>query len=290
VFALTNYGNILMENLLIQFLSLSNVVVYAITGAVAGGFGGALAYLLGRLFGSRSLTKVLSAFVIITAIQAPNFIIPALKKEVAATQAIEAIKKQRIFAALFRLHPEAEAEVKSKMDQVISASDTSAIEAKMEAYVREVVMNKYFTKHLVFASDASLSAMIRNERDIMVFLRSEPEVCVKFYLGNGSVRALPTNLFQKELDLKADVLESVGDNPSLPPQAAKVEDLVGVLAEGYRKKSYDLNNISKLGQVATLSADQGCLIATQFFDVIASLDASQSAYVFKNLIYLSANG
>ena len=135
-----------------------------------------------------------------------------------------------------------------------------------------------------------MSALLKNERDIIVFLRNNSDLCVEFYLGKISWRALPPDLFKKELDMKAAVLESVEDNPSLPPQAAKIEDLIGMLAEGYRRKGYDINSLAKLDQVANLSADQGCLFATQFFDVLASLDASQSAYVFKNLIYLSAKG
>lgn len=280
-----------MEALLIQFLSLPNVVVYTICGAVAGGFGGAVVHLLNRLFKSKSLTKVLSVLVIALAIQAPKIIVPALKKEVAPAQALAAIKKQRVFAALFRLHPEAEAEVKSQMEHALSTSAGSEFEAKTEAYVREVLMSKYFTKHLVFASDASLSAMIKNEKDIMVFLKNKPDVCVNFYLGRGLAgTALPVNLSEKELDVKAEMLEGVADNPSLPPQAAKAEELLALIAEGYRKKGYDINNLAKIDQVSNLPTNQGCLFATQFYDVIASLEASQSAYVFKNLLYLSAKG
>lgn len=70
-------------------------------------------------------------------------------------------------------------------------------------------------------------------------------------------------------------------------KAASLDDLIKIIAVAYQQKGYDLNDLAKIDQVGTLPPVEGCRIATEFSEALAFIDAKQSAYVFKNLIYLS---
>ncbi len=276
-----------MENLLFQFLSLPHVVVYAICGGVAGALAGAFGLFLGKLFKSSQLTKIATIISIGLAVQVPKFIIPELEKEVAPVIVINKLKEQRLFSVLFRFHPDAEIEMKQKMDTILRKASVEKVRMQAQAVSAEL-SNRYFSKHLLSASDESTQRLIRHNLDAMRSLEKQPSLCVGYYLGspNFDRSIMPQTLIARELDLRADVIESSVNNPSLPPQAASLDSIMNIIISEYQRKGYALSNLARIDKVESVTAEEGCRIAMEFMDAIASLDTKQSAYVFKNLLYL----
>ncbi len=277
-----------MEQLLIQFLSLPNVVIYAIFGAFGGALGAVIGALLSKIFKSEKTSRIVTIICVVLAIQLPNHIIPQLKKDIAPAQVLNQLKEQRLFSVIFRLHPEAEIEMKSKMEDVINNSPSDQVFLKAQAASAEFVA-KYFNKHLVSASDEVTHKMLQHNVAVMKKFQNKPALCVGYYLGNPQfAKDDVTNDFViEESNIKADIIESSVSNPSLPPKAASTDDLIKIIAVAYQQKGYDLNDLTKIDRVGTLPPVEGCKIAMEFSEALASIDAKQSAYVFKNLIYLS---
>jgi len=279
-----------MEEILIRFLSLPNVVIYAILGAVSGVFGSVIGSLLSKAFKLKKTSRIVTIFCIFLAIQVPSHIVPKLQKHIAPAQVLIQLKEQRLFALIFRLHPEAEGEMKAKMKEVIDNSSSDQLYLRAQAASAELVA-KYFTKHLVSASDEMTYKMLRRNVEVMKMFKNKPILCVGYYLGKPqfSKEDITNDFVTEQTNLKADIIESSVSNPSLPPKAANVDALIKIIAVVYQQKDYDLNDLAKIDQVGTLPPVEGCKIATEFSEALAFLDAKQSAYVFKNLIYLSMN-
>ena len=63
-------------------------------------------------------------------------------------------------------------------------------------------------------------------------------------------------------------------------------EIFEIITLEYQEKGYSLENIEKLDYLIQLPPRQACLIATEFSDVLASLNPETSAFIFKNLLYL----
>jgi len=274
-----------MESLLIQLLSLPKVAIYAIFGAIGGGVGA----LVSSLFKGKKKTVsyFISIIFIAIAVQIPNQLLPKLEKELAAAAILKDLKEMRLFSLVFKLHPEAESELKMRMKNIIRTSPQDRIFYDMQAASGEII-NRYYQQYLVSASDAVTYKLLQHNVTVMRRFQSQnrPELCVSYYLGTPNFKKddLTVEFIQKESDLKADVIESAVNSPSPPPKAASAETLIGVIVGIYKHKGYDVNHLKQLGEVATLPADKGCVIGMEFSDALASLDEKQSSYIFKNLV------
>jgi hypothetical protein len=280
-----------VDYLLIKFLSLPHTIIYGIVGAIAGIIGAVLGHVLGKLFNARKASGIVTLIAIIVSVQASRNVIQELEKEVAPSQVIEEMKRMKVYATIFRLHPEAEAEAKSYLQSIVHKGSIDEIVAATTAYTRDNIVFKYVFKHIPFASDDAVHKMLVQNLIVIKSLKSIPTLCVDYYLGRGNiVRALPKDTIEMEFNLKAEILESAISNPSHPPKQVTLGELGTIIAEGYKKKSYNLDDLGKIDQIAGLYPDEGCKVATEFVDVLASMDTQQSGYVFKNLIYLSSKG
>lgn len=277
-----------MEQLLTYFLSLPSFVIYGIFGAIGGALGALVGSFLSKVFKKEKITQIVVIIFIVLSTQLPKHVLPELKKDVVPAQVLEQLKEHRLFSVIFRLHPEAEIEMKERMRDVINNAPADQVFLKAQAVSAEVVA-KYFNKYLVSASDEVTHKMLNRSVAVMKKFQHKPELCVSYYLGQPQFNKedIPEDFITEQSNLKADIIESAVNNPSLPPKAASIDELLEIIALSYQQNGYDLANLEKIGLVGTLPADEGCRVALEFSNALATLDVKQSSYVFKNLLYLS---
>lgn len=267
-----------------------------IATGVMGGIGGLIGYLIGSQFKSDGLKRLVPIVCVVLAIQVPKAVKPYLQEsykevlqEKELNKTFNEIEKQRLITVLFYYHPEAKAEFRASFDKAIL--NKSAIRGGVEAVMQQELSNivaKYFEKHLMAASDESIYNLLQRNLANLKKFQGRPELCVGYYLGNPRFAAsdLTPEFLTEEGNLKADVIESSVKEPSLPPQAANLDELANTLLEGYTQKGYSPDGLSKIGDVGTLPPIEGCRVAIEFSDVIASLDQNAGPRLFKNLTYL----
>lgn len=278
-----------MDTLITSFLSLPNIVIYAIFGAIGGVLGALIGAGFSKAFKKEKLSRIITIICVVLAIQLPNHIIPQLKKDAAPSQVMNELKQQRLFSVIFRLHPEAEHDLKRKMTEIINNSPSDQVFYKAQAASAEIVA-KYLNKHMVSASDEMTFKKIQREAKVIASFQNKPQLCVSFYLGNPqfSKDDITPEFLAEESSLKADLIESSINNPSLPPKAASIDEIINIIAQSYQKNGYDLQSLAKIDQVANLPPAEGCKIAIEFTKALASMGQKQASYVFKNLLYLSS--
>jgi len=278
-----------MDSLIASFLSLPNVVIYAIFGAVGGGVGSLLGAWVAKVTKKQKLALVITVICMVVAIQLPGLILPKAKQQAIPDMIVQELKQQRLFALIFRLHPEAEKEMKKKMGN-IAAHATSNQDAFYEAQAASAeIISRYFNKHMLSASDEMTFKQIQREAKVIASLQDKPRLCVSYYLGKPefSETDVTPEFLEEDTNLKADVIESSVSNPSPPPKAASIEDILTIIADAYQKKGYDVQSLAKLDKVETLPPEEGCKLAIEFSGTLASMEMKQATYVFKNLLYLA---
>ena len=204
----------------------------------------------------------------------------AQKSDINTEQMIQALKRQKLFSVMFRLHPELEVSTK----KVIEEHPDSPMESAY-IFARDELLGKYLTSYILRASNESVYNFILSEDRILRSLSTDPQLC--FDYAQGELRPnkiIPMALLQRNLDAKAEVLETAAANPSLSQNLASMKELGYVLAGEYLKKGYDINNLSKIWSISGLPPAEGCKVATEFSDVLASMDSKQSVYVYKSFL------
>ena len=278
-----------MDSIVTSFLSLPNVVIYAIFGAIGGALGSLVGSLLSKIFKKEKLSGIITIVFVVLAIQLPNHILPQMKKAAVPNQVMQELKGQRLFSVIFRLHPEAEEELKLKMTDVINNSPSDQVFYKAQAASAEILA-KYLNKHMVSASDEMTFKQIQREAKVIASFQNKPQLCVSYYLGNPqfSKDDITPEFLNEESNLKADLIESSVSNPSMPPKAASIDEIINIIAESYQKNGYDLQGLAKIDQVATLPPSEVFKISIDFSKALAAMEQKQAAYVFKNLLYISS--
>lgn len=277
-----------MEDFWIELFSLPSFVVYGIFGGVGGAIGTLVGSALGRLFKIKWLTWASQILCFVLAIQLPKLIVPGLEKETAVAEAMQNFKSNRLYAIIFRQHPEAELEMKQNLALAINKFNSGESYSVAQDLTNKLVA-KYFAQHINSTSDVSIYNVLKENAQAIQKFNSNPELCVNYYLGNPKFKKgeIDDELISKETDLKADVIESSINNPSPLSTPGTLEDLSKILVGSYVSNGFDVSEMGKLEQLTTLPPVQGCKIATDFTIALASLDSKRAAYVFKSLMLLS---
>jgi hypothetical protein len=278
-----------MEQVLVYLFSLPSLVVYTVSGGIFGAIAGTIGLLISKKIRSKRLAQTITILLLVASIQISNTLVRHFQKEFAVKKAVRQLEDNKLFAVIFKLHPEALTESEEKFKEFLSGGiSAEQVSQKSQEFGAELVQ-RYFQKHLLSASDEATHRLLKRNVYVMKLFQDHPEFCVAYYLGkpNFGKTEITEDFIKEETDLKADVIESSVSNPSLPPQAANIESLVKIIASSYHKKGYNLNNLQKIDRIETLAPKEGCEVAIEFSDALASLDTKQSSYVFKNLLYLS---
>lgn len=275
---------------------LNGAIFGAPFGAIAAVLGMLVGKLLFKIFKKEGIVKWTAIIFVVCSFQIPNLIKPYLKETYGTAQqeksvesVMQEIEKQRLFSVLFRYHPDARSRLADRMKDIIYNSNASDGEvSRLSQQASAEIVNEYFQKHLPAASDEQTSALLKRNHEVLLRFKDKPKLCVGYYLGqpNFSPSDITPEFVEQEGNMKADIIQSAINNPSTPPRAGSIDEVVEIIALGYQQKNYDLENLAKLDTIQTLDPNEGCNVAIEFNDVLASLDAKTGAFVFKNLLYI----
>jgi len=277
-----------MESLIAGFLQLPQFVIYGLIGALAGALG-ALVTTPIKSKGARRFIPLLCAIV---AINLARSYISDLRDKYgyieSMNEAMNALKEQRLFSVLIKYHPEAEDQLREGFKQILLTIPTDQVAAASQHLSAEVV-NRFLEKHMITASNQSIYLMLKFNAQVLDTLQ-DPRDCVGYFLGTSvNPNALSADVIKEGSNLKANIIESSINNPSAPSKASHIEDVTTPLLQEYQRHGYSPDDLTKTQLVSTLPPVDGCRVATSFSNALASMDETQAAYVFKNLMLFGAS-
>ncbi len=288
-----------MENIAQFFLasdSTSNAVLFGLFGAIGGGLG----FLIGSIFPRKIghyITPVIMVVAIGSSIQSlrsvkiyfsenySNVAVSSVSDDVVAQ-----LEQQRIFATIFRIYPKERDALKESMQRVINKRDLGSVGVKAAAMeASSALVAKYVQQHMLTAPDAQIHALLQQNYKVLATLNSQPELCVDYFLGKPNLQFsnFSPETLEIEGDLKADIIEQSMQNPSMPEKAQDFDQVVELIVNGYAAKGFSLDGLSKIENLEAFAAQDACKAATEFSAFIASLDAPDGSFVFKNLLLAS---
>lgn len=287
-----------MEDFLVDLFLSSGRINGAIVGAAFGAAGGLIGALIGtalsKVFKNEKLFTYAVIVFVVLSFQVPRLIKPYVEEAYAHKyqgRAVESVmqelERHRLFTVIFRYHPDAREALTKKMQDIVFNAPEDQVMMLSQAASAEIV-SKYFQKHLPAASDEKTHALLNRNYEALKQFENKPELCVTYFLGqpNFTPEDVTPEFIQKESDMKADIIESAINSPSIPPRAGSAEEIFEIIILGYQDKGYPLENLEKLDYLTQIPASDACRVATEFSHVMASLDPKTSSFVFKNFMYL----
>jgi hypothetical protein len=185
---------------------------------------------------------------------------------------------------ILKYHPDAEAETVQKLKEVGGGPNAGPAARAIGA----AISDKYVNLHMLVASDEAIRNLLLSEAAIIRSVRSQPDDCVALYLGtaNAPIDKVPLELLNAKVKARADIIETSVAQPS-PPQTGVTADALGkILARAYQSNGFNIGEISKLDDVGSLPAKEGCDIGYHFLTALASLQPKEAATVYKGLLVL----
>lgn len=273
---------------------LNTAIVGAIFGAIAALVGIVVGKLLARVLKNDSVTKWTIIVFIAASTQLPRILKPyfeetygGAQKEALVETVLQELEKQKLFSVIFQHHPEARSGLAEEMARVLDDSPEANAQAllQVQPLVTEMV-DQYYNKYLQDAPDEQIAALLKRNYEALVQFKSKPELCVGYYLGLPitSPADIPADFLEKEQNMKVDIIIGAITNPSPLSREASTDEIVDILAQVYAQKNYNLENLGKLDVIQTLDPNEGCGVAIELADVLASLDAKTGALVYKSII------
>lgn len=269
-----------------------------IFSAVAGGFGAAVGVGIVSLFSRKKPGEpqgkgraVVIGICTVLAIQGSIHGTPELKKAVALDRAMVELKANRLFSLLIREHPEIEPRLQAELKPILenkADKDGSLAFVKAQAVTARIVA-EYFNEYLATGSDHALYRILQHTADAMAKFKEKPELCVSYHLGNPNFAKgdVTSEFISIETDLKADLVESAIANMDELRPAATAETIIQTLAVAYTANKFPVDDILKLGDVATLPPEEGCRIATEYVVAMVWLGEKEAGHTFKSMMALS---
>ena len=75
----------------------------------------------------------------------------------------------------------------------------------------------------------------------------DPRDCVGNFLGTSiNPNALSADVIKEGSNLKANIIESAINNPSVPSKASHIEDVAAPLLQEYQRHGYSADDLTKL--------------------------------------------
>ncbi|MBT9288844.1 hypothetical protein [Prosthecodimorpha staleyi] len=229
-------------------------------------------------------TAIVTGFVVL-GLQGPDLAMSKVKNSDTARYAVDELKKMRYFAVLFRAHPESEAILLEEFRKSSVGKFNEEKRARLQSFVAELT-TKYMVKDLTRAPDSIIFRTIQRNLSVVQQFSKRPEICVAYYKANGQIpqSAQTPKLIEEEMSLKADIIESSIANPSPPREPVSAEEIRSLFTEAYKNTGADIRDLPKLTKSSTVSPDEGCRIAIEFYKALVSLGEQKGARLFRGLL------
>jgi hypothetical protein len=276
-----------MNSFVHLLVSLPHPLLYGIIGAVAAAIGGLVAAPL-RNAGVRTLAAIAFAAL------AVYFSRPVIS-DFAVIDAVNEIKHYRLFAILFKLHPQAETELGHTIHSLMARPATGRIgdakttesadttEAAMQIASRALIA-KYFNSDILKASDNTVYKYIKYDNYIQNTLKNKPDTCVAYAMGDYvNPDELPSGSLVEMSNIKADVLESASNNPTHFVNMT-VDEMASTLKDVYQHNGFPVEEIANLGNIRMMLPSEGCRALSDFSDALAALEENNASRLLKSIM------
>lgn len=232
---------------------------------------------------------VFSGFQLVSEARADSRRVPASKIPEVVEIAVEGWKKYRAFQLLFETYPETEGIMRARITEMLEKHPANeAFERSRD--ISNEVMAKYFKQHEATGSDEATLALLQHQLDYMRSLEDTPVHCIGYFLGAPKLSQdeIDPVLLERELKLKAAILETSLANPSPPPEPVDEEKVIGMLLDSYDKNGLDIQSIFILEEATTRNrADAAaCQAAIIYVRAMLAMDEKDAAYVVKSMMMM----
>jgi len=257
----------------------------AVFGAIGGLVGGLIGGLLRRRPGhanDKSASTVITIICVCIAIFMGNGIATPHRQAADIDAAIQTLKTHKVYAALFKYHPDSETALRAKLSDIVHTTPAAQLQAPVSAAISQS-LSHYLFKDILYAPDSAIRLLIDDNLIMQTKLQSHPDDCVTYFLGNPphDQSLITAQDVTREGDAKAAIIEGAAIHPSPPPVHPDVTALFMQIAKGFKAKGYDPNDLRLLGRLTGIPRTDGCRVAVEYITVLDAMPDAQASTILK---------
>ncbi len=261
----------------------------AYQGAVFGAIGGLVGGLIGRLLRSRpgqaqntSAGTVVTVICVFIAIVIGNALATPHRQAADVDAGIQTLKARKVYAALFKYHPDAEAALRAKLTDIVHTTPANQLQASVSAAISQS-LSHYLFKDILYAPDSAIRLLIDDNQIIQTKLQANPDDCVTYFLGGPprNQNLITADDVKREGDAKAAIIEGAATHPSPPPAHPDLTALAAQIAKGFKAKGYDVNDLNVLAHMRQVPRTDGCRVAVEYITVLDAMPDAQASTILK---------
>ena len=261
----------------------------AYQAAVFGAIGGLVGGLISRWLRSRpghandkSAGTVVTIICVCLALFIGNQIAAPHRQAADVDAAIQTLKTHKVYAALFKYHPDSETALRAKLLDIVHTTPPAQLQAPVSTAISQS-LSHYLLKDILYAPDSAIRLLLDDNLIIQTKLQSHPDDCVTYFLGQPphDQSLITAQDVTREGDAKAAVIEGAVTHPSPPPVNPDLVALATQMAKGFDAKGYDVNDLRLLGRLRQIPPPQACRVAVEYITVLDAMPDAQASTILK---------
>ena len=193
------------------------------------------------------------------------------------------LETERLVQLMFRYRPALKEKVRDRLQTLAGTVSPEELERTWSLEAARVLAPEI----QALATDAPpdvIYPLIKHQLGVMLALQQrDAQACVDYFVGSGTVPSgvFPLGSEQRELELKADVVQSAIDRPTPIARPVDQDKLIRLIRRAYAMQGYPISEFAKLAQQGGLDADEECRVAIEFTSAVTGLDQSEATYIHK---------
>ena len=265
-----------MEEFILLFVKWPSVLVSAFFGALFVTIGSLIGLLVFRGRQKSWVTAIPTIIGFIVGFQLAQYISQRVEVYKSVQVALPEMKKVKLFALIISDNPGSS----QRLDTILenSALRDGSRDGVFRA-AREFV-RPYLEDYTLNSPPGPIYRMLQQHAQVIGELVSQPEACVKYYLGAPTDPAT----LEKEAQMKVEVVEAAIKTRDKLQRPAGNSEIFSSLADIYRQKSFEVGNIQRIPDVYSLPPSEGCAVANQYMQSLTSLGQDRGAFIFKSIL------
>lgn len=266
---------------------MSQLLLYIIMGAVAGGVAGAILKLAGPRIGAASpnpnwqrlgAPAVAAAIALIVFIAGIGLFGGSSDR---ASQELVEFRQNRMVQVLERYQPGAREQIDAAFRDAIGKNDPNLLQARMMR-----LMQQYFPQYVARTSDEAIVRFAQSSMEVMNYLASKDvQTCARLATGGNLAADLPRDRMDAPLNAMADVIEDAANKPQAPPDPARAQSLVqDVITKLYAGNDPKLASIEMMMTPQNAPPDKLCYTMQRFYGMVLKLPQPDASVVLRQMV------
>ncbi len=266
---------------------MSQLLVYVVMGAVAGGVFGAIATLARPAIGSLNAHTQWQRYgaIVVGAIAAAIVFVVGITvlggRSLDERHALDEIRKYRFVQVLEKYQPGAREQFVALVHDAVSKNDTGIAQSRAAQLAQQ-----YFPQYVPRTSDDAIIGFAQKLVDVLEYFETnDVQTCKALATGGSLPSNIPAQRIEPIVDAMADVIEDAATKPQAPPDAARAQPLVqSVVTKLYAGNDAKLIPMQMLVTPAAAPADKLCHTMKSFYATVLSLPKADAGVVLRQLI------